>query len=191
MVSRTSAKRADRRRIRTSRKRWGTSLGVMGGLALAAAALFVWRGLQESQAAFDYDPQDVSYEQPLDAIHEMGCAPLIAYPPRDGPQPEIRLSARFHDFGLIEPTEKVSTDFIIANVGTAPLTIRRAYTTCGCTKAMFSGSVIAPGMVSIVTVELDAGFHDVSGQTVRRGVIIENDDPDHSTMEFWIQATVR
>lgn len=191
MLSQKISKRADRRRNRTSRKRLGTVVVAVGGIALAIAALFVWLGQQRSEAAFDYAPEDVSYDQPLTAIHEMGSGPLIPFLQRDGPQPEILLSARFYDFGVIESTEKVSADFVIANLGAAPLTISRAYTTCGCTTAEFSGSVIAPGMVSIVTVELDAAFHDVSGQTVRRGIIIENNDPDHSTVEFWIQATVR
>jgi hypothetical protein len=42
-----------------------------------------------------------------------------------------------------------------------------------------------------MTIVLDAGFHDVTGQTVRRGVIIENNDPKRSSTEIWIQASVR
>jgi hypothetical protein len=117
--------------------------------------------------------------------------PSIPFLPREGPQPEILLSERFHNFGVIGSEDVVATEFVVANNGEAPLTISRAYTTCGCTTADFSSSVIAPGMVALVTVELDVGFHDVSGQTVRRGLIIENNDPKRSTVEFWIQATVR
>ena len=39
-------------------------------------------------------------------------------------------------------------------------------------------------------VTFDAGFHDVSGQTVRRGVIIETNDPDTPQMEVGVQAAV-
>jgi hypothetical protein len=42
-----------------------------------------------------------------------------------------------------------------------------------------------------MTLTFDAGFHDVSGQTVRRGVIIENNDPNSPTAEIWTQARVR
>jgi len=44
--------------------------------------------------------------------------------------------------------------------------------------------------VAIVTLVFDAGFHDVRGQTVRRGLIIENNDPDWPTVEIWAQASV-
>jgi hypothetical protein len=77
------------------------------------------------------------------------------------------------------------------NLGDAPLTISRAYTTCGCTTAEFTSTVIPPGKVVIMTLYLDAGFHDVTGQTVRRGVIIENNDPNNSQVEIWTTATVR
>ena len=30
----------------------------------------------------------------------------------------------------------------------------------------------------------DAGFHEAGGQTVRRGVFIENNDPDHPELEI-------
>ena len=82
-------------------------------------------------------------------------------------------------------------EFVIANQGEALLTISRAYSTCGCTMAEFSASVIPPGKVSIVTMVYDAGFHDARGQTVRRGIIIENNDPKNPQVELWVQATVR
>jgi hypothetical protein len=85
----------------------------------------------------------------------------------------------------------VTYDFAITNLGEAPLTISRVYTTCGCTTADFTATVIPPGKVSIVTMRLDAGFHDVRGQTVRRGIIIENNDPKSPQVEIWTQATVR
>jgi hypothetical protein len=51
--------------------------------------------------------------------------------------------------------------------------------------------VIPPGKVVLVTLRFDAGFHDTAGQTVRRGIIIENNDPDRSSAEIWVQASVR
>ena len=85
----------------------------------------------------------------------------------------------------------VQHEFAIANVGDAPLTISRAYTTCGCTTADFTATVIPPGKVSIMTLTFDAGFHDAGGQTVRRGVIIENNDARNPQVEIWTQAAVR
>jgi hypothetical protein len=42
-----------------------------------------------------------------------------------------------------------------------------------------------------MTLTLDAGFHDVSGQTVRRGVMIENNDPTNPQLEIWVTVTVK
>ena len=60
-----------------------------------------------------------------------------------------------------------------------------------CTTADFTATVIHPGKVSVVTLVYDAGFHDARGQTVRRGIIIENNDPKNPQVELWAQATVR
>jgi hypothetical protein len=46
-------------------------------------------------------------------------------------------------------------------------------------------------MVASVTLTFDAGYHDTAGQTVRRGLIIENNDPRQSQAEIWVQAAVR
>ena len=146
--------------------------------------------------AFDFESAKVAYDEPLHAVHEMDMPGMnmskpIPYLPPDGPQPAIYIPTTFYDFGSIGPTEVVTKEFIIANVGDAPLTISRAYTTCGCTTADFTSAVIPPGEISIVTIRLDAGFHDVRGQTVRRGLIIENNDPKNSNMEIWVRASVR
>ncbi len=163
------------------------------GLTLIAAAWYFIAAPKSAQTGITYDPADVVYGEPLHAIHEMDGSTVnqIAFLPQDGPQPEIAVSEDFYDFGVIGPSEVVTHDFVIANLGEAPLTIHRAYTTCGCTTADFSATVIPPGKVAIVTMTLDAGYHDVRGQTVRRGIIIENNDPQNPQVELWAQAAVR
>lgn len=160
-----------------------------GILLVAFAGWSLWKNQQPVDIAFN--PEDVAYELPLHAVHEMGEGPPIPFLASSDPQPEIAISERYYDFGSIGPTEVVTREFVIANTGDAPLTISRAYTTCGCTTADFTSAIIPPGKVSIMTLILDAGFHDVRGQTVRRGVIIENNDPKRSSTEIWIQASVR
>ncbi|MBK8909195.1 MAG: DUF1573 domain-containing protein [Rhodospirillales bacterium] len=80
--------------------------------------------------------------------------------------------------------------FVVRNTGEAPLTINRAYTTCGCTTAEISADTIPPGKAVTVELRFDAGFHDSAGQTVRRGIIIETNDPDQPQAEIWVQAEV-
>lgn len=163
------------------------------GVGFIATAWYLLAGRSSAQTGAEIVAEDVVYNQPLTAVHEMEPPSLasISFLPKDGPQPEVSISEDFYNFGSIGPNDIVTHDFAIANTGDAPLTINRAYTTCGCTTAEFTATVIPPGKMSIVTMRLDAGFHDVRGQTVRRGIIIENNDPRTPQVEIWAQASVR
>ncbi len=165
---------------------------------LTVAVLLVAGGLYATftesptaTAALDYAPEDIVYDEPIHAIHEMGEGPSIPFLPRDQAQPVIVVSEKSYDFGSIGPIDVVERTFVIFNTGNAPLTISRAYTTCGCTTADITAKTIPPGKVATVTITFDAGFHETAGQTVRRGLIIENNDPRQSQAEIWIQAAVR
>lgn len=190
-----SSKRALRERVKKQRQRQKLIpvLIIVAGLVLVGAGLYFAFGGRPAKAALEYAPEDVTYDRPLHAVHEMEPPNLASIPflPQDGPQPEIAISERFYNFGSIGSTEVVQREFVIANQGDAPLTVSRAYTTCGCTTADFTGTVIPPGKVAVMTLNLDAGFHDVRGQTVRRGVIIENNDPNNPQVEIWTEAAVR
>jgi hypothetical protein len=162
------------------------------GVLLVVGGLWSYFASNESvTASTEYHPADVAHERPFLAVHEMGEGPPIPFLPRSQPQPKIEIPEDNYNFGLIGPQDVVEHEFIIRNVGDAPLTISRAYTTCGCTKAEVSARVIQPGQVATVRLIFDAGFHDTAGQTVRRGLIIENNDPNQSEAEIWTQAAVR
>jgi hypothetical protein len=165
-------------------------LALSGILLLAVGGYLYLQQQQNTQAATIYSEVDVSHEAPFVAQHEMGEGPAIPFLPTGGPQPTVSVPEAHYDFGRIGPTDVVEHTFIVRNDGEAPLTISRAYTTCGCTTAEFSASVIPPGQVATVRVIFDAGFHDTAGQTVRRGIIIENNDPNQSQAEIWVQAAV-
>ena len=194
MATQTLSKREKRvlRKRRAQRRRLLAGAAILGGLVLliAGAGLW-WQGRNAAASAFDYGPEDIAYDKPLHAVHEMGAGPPIPFLPSNGPQPRIAIDEPFYNFGSIGPSEVVKREFVIANLDEAPLTISRAYTTCGCTTADLTSAVIPPGKVAIMTVTLDAGYHDVRGQTVRRGVILENNDPRNANAEVWIQASVR
>ena len=161
-------------------------------LLMVAGSLFAYFSESETAtAALDYGPEDIVYDQPFRAIHEMGDGPAIPFLPSDQAQPAIAVSEKSYDFGSIGPTDIVERTFVVFNTGNAPLTISRAYTTCGCTTADITARSIPPGKVAEITLTFDAGFHDTAGETVRRGLIIENNDPRQSQAEIWIQASVR
>lgn len=193
-----SKRKVRRRRSRgkTSRKNQSTGILLIAGgvLVIAGVLLFLlWpegshRGSQEALA---YNPEDVVYDKGLFGVHEMGPSQTpIPFLPEDGPQPKLVIPQDFWDFGRVGPTDVVDHTFVLKNEGEAPLTISRIYTTCGCTTAELSARVIPPGKVALLRLIFDAGYHDVRGQRVRRGVIIENNDPRHSEAEVWAEAFV-
>lgn len=182
-----------KRRRRQARRKQVVPIVMMaaGVLLLGGAALKYFNGARTDSELLDYAPRDVAHEGAFVAVHEMEAGPPVPFLPKDQPQPDIVVPEKFYSFGTIGPTDVVQHKFIVRNVGEAPLTISRAYTTCGCTTAAFSASVIPPGMVAEVTLTFDAGFHETAGQTVRRGIIIENNDPREPQAEIWVQAAVR
>ncbi len=181
-----------RRQREQQMRRRAQILAGLGVVLLVVGILFV-RQRGGGNAAIEVHPEDVVYGEELFAVHEMDGPQLdkIPFLPKDGPQPRVAVPEAFYDFGEVGPTDVVEHTFYLVNTGEAPLTISRAYTTCGCTTARISATVIPPGKAAEVTVIFDAGYHDVRGQTVRRGVIIENNDPRWPQVELWIQAKVR
>lgn len=193
MAYKKSRQLAKARARRRERERKLKSLGlILIGAAIIIGAVVGGRTGKPAQAADVIAPEDIVYGQTLHAIHEMTGPTLSSIPflPKDQPQPQIAVSESFFDFGRVGPTDVVEHQFFIQNVGDSPLTIHRAYTTCGCTTADFTATVIPPGKAVIMNLVFDAGYHDVSGQTVRRGIIIENNDPDLPQLEIWTQAQV-
>lgn len=186
----TRRQQIERRRDQQRKNRRIAALALIGALLLGVAAFLSLQQRGDAQAAAEYGSDDVATDGPFVAEHEMGGGQPIPFLPGRGPQPNIVVPETFFDFGRIGPEDVVEQTFVIRNDGEAPLTISRAYTTCGCTTAEFSASVIPPGKVATVKVIFDAGFHDAAGQTVRRGVIMENNDPDQSQAEIWVQAAV-
>jgi hypothetical protein len=186
------ARREEFRRREQQRKAI-TLVVLVVGLMLVGWGVYAYAtNRQVDQAALAYMAVDVVYDRPISAIHEMGDGLPIPFLPRDQAQPVIVIPEKTYNFGSIGPQDVVERKFIIRNNGEAPLTISRAYTTCGCTTAEISASVIPPGKVAEITLVFDAGFHeDAVGQTVRRGLIIESNDPRQSQAEIWIQAAVR
>ncbi len=158
------------------------------GLLLLAAGLYP--SLARRAAAVPSNEAVIATQAPFIATHDMGQGPAIPFLPASEPQPRIAISEARYDFGRIGARDVVERTFLLRNDGQSPLTISRAYTTCACTTAHFSASVIPPGQAATVKVIFDAGYHNSAGQTVQRGIIIENNDPSRPQVEFWFQAVV-
>lgn len=181
-----------RRRQARQKQSWIPIVLLLAGVLLVGASVYGYAaGSTAADTSRSYRPEDVAEAQPILAVHEMAEGPPIPFLPRSQPQPKIAVPEKFYDFGRVGRQDVVERTFIIRNAGEGSLTISRAYTTCGCTTAEISARVIPPGKVATVRLVFDAGFHESAGQTVRRGLIIESNDPKRSQAEIWVQATVR
>ncbi|MDW7754529.1 MAG: DUF1573 domain-containing protein [Brevefilum sp.] len=179
---------------RKNRQNAFTVSGIILVIALLIGGIvFLTVRARPAKISRDFDPEDIVHDQPLFAVHEMSVfdPDTIPFLPKDGPQPKIAFSENEHNFGVIGLKDVVTKEFIIANQGDAPLTIVNAYTTCGCTTVEISASLIPPGKGALAKLVFDAGFHDSGGLTVKRGLIIESNDPAFPKSEIWTQATVR
>ncbi len=181
-------------------RRWTMLLAgslALGLLLLGVVVAFACTRRAALGDALRYSRLDIAVGEPMRAVHEMdipgaNVSRPIPFLPSAGPQPRIVVPQRFFDFGSVSSASVLQHSFLIINDGPAPLTISRAYTTCGCTLAELTSSVIPAGKAARVTITFDPGMHpDAIGTTIRRALIVENNDPLNPRIEIWIQADVR
>ncbi len=132
---------------------------------------------------------------PIEGWHDMGNMPdpnqAGRVVPPDQPQPDIDLPAVEYDFGVILPGPgNVSQVFYIQNTGTEPLEISNVVTSCGCTRALLSSSLIPPGTRADLTAIFDPDYHDTVGP-VKRVIWLETNDPDQPVSEISFSAVVQ
>ncbi|MFO7663248.1 MAG: DUF1573 domain-containing protein [Chloroflexota bacterium] len=177
-------------RVAGNQKELLIALILIGGAALLLVMAVMIARQPASATLSAANESEIVTGNRITAIHTMGSSPRIPFLPQGDPQPKIAVPEKFFDFGRIGAQDIVSHTFLVRNSGEAPLTISHAYTTCGCTTAEISADVIPPGKAVTVDLRFDAGFHDSAGQTVRRGIILESNDPDQPLAEIWVQADV-
>jgi hypothetical protein len=61
-----------------------------------------------------------------------------------------------HDFGKVTEGEKVACVFTFENTGNAPLVIKSATTSCGCTVSKYDNKPVAPGGSGTIEVVFDS-----------------------------------
>lgn len=105
------------------------------------------------------------------------------------PQANVDLPLTRWDWGTIPAIPAVEQTFPIQNTGDEPLLITNVGTSCGCTTAALSSSVIPPGQRADLRVVFDPNFHATSGP-VTRLVWLETNDPDLPVVELRLDANV-
>lgn len=133
--------------------------------------------------------------EPIEGWHDMANLPDPNQPgrtlPPDQPQPNADVPIAEYDFGTIPPGPgNVSQVYYIQNTGVEPLEIRNVTTSCGCTRALLSSSIIPPGTRADLTAIFDPDYHDTEGP-VKRVIWLETNDPDQPIVEVSFTANVR
>jgi hypothetical protein len=71
--------------------------------------------------------------------------------------PEIEINKDFFDFGEISQDASVAAEFRLKNVGDAPLLIRSAKASCGCTVPEWPREAVPTGEDAIIKVVFNSG----------------------------------
>ena len=96
------------------------------------------------------------------------------------------------DLGVIEKTSGiVETEFTIANNGSDDLVLGELVTSCGCTTAQVSSTVIEPGKEAVVTVFFDPDFHEEPQGTFSRMTYVPTNDPNNEELELTIHVELK
>jgi hypothetical protein len=100
--------------------------------------------------------------------------------------PKIELSQDFFDFGEINQKESLSTEFVIKNTGDAPLLIRSAKGSCGCTVPEWPKEPVAVGEEAVIKVTFNSG--NKKGKQNKTVTLVTNAIPN--TKVLTIKGTV-
>ncbi len=134
---------------------------------------------------------EIEYGNALLAEHRIGtvrAAGLSTERLTQNTAPSAYLPKPFHDFGRLNPDHIAKITFTLSNLGDSPLIIHNAYTTCTCARAEISTQSITPGKAALITVQLVPDQTHFSSGVIRRGVLIETNDPLQPWIEIWVQA---
>lgn len=102
--------------------------------------------------------------------------------------PAIAVASPEHDFGTILQGETVRHAFVFTNRGNETLTVDKVTSSCGCTAALASAQVLAPGESG----ELRATFDSARFRgPVKKTVYLYTNDPSAPLTHLHLKGTVR
>jgi hypothetical protein len=197
---RRARKRKKRRRSPARSNSLGWLLGLGSALVVVVVGWNLWQSgtlakpLEASRAEESTDllPLAAS-ERPLAGGHDMARIPSQTPVPGKRPEgvdlPRLELPSFSHDFGRVARRPDVAHIFALQNTGTADLVVSNLVTSCGCTKADLSSSIIPPGQRADLTVTFDPDYHVTTGEVLRL-VWFATNDPEQPWVEVRIMAVV-
>lgn len=102
-------------------------------------------------------------------------------------RPQAQFTETHYDFGVLPQGSTTTHTFSVKNAGNKPLKIESVQSTCGCTVASPTNSILAPGELGQIQVTFDSKgkMGDISKQ-----IRVETNDPKHPTSFLTIGGTV-
>jgi hypothetical protein len=104
-----------------------------------------------------------------------------------GQMPQVETPTTKFDFGISDPLTRGSHQFVIRNVGQAPLRLETGKTSCKCTVGGLEKRELAPGEEGLVTLEWTTG-RDI---LFSHYALIRTNDPERAELEFRVSGKVR
>lgn len=102
--------------------------------------------------------------------------------------PKIEILESVFHFGRMDPETSGKHSFQVRNIGTAPLTLNVAGTTCKCTVGGVSAKEVPPGEHAFVTLEWNTGY---KFQTYSQSAEVRTNDPLKPVFSLEVEGTVR
>jgi len=102
--------------------------------------------------------------------------------------PKAEVTEAAYNFGTALSGPPISHVFMIKNVGTGPLQIRNVTSSCGCTAAKPSKTILAPGEVSTIAASVDTHFERGHSLSV---VTLATNDPANPSLQLKIEGVIK
>jgi hypothetical protein len=102
-------------------------------------------------------------------------------------KPQAEAPTTKFDFGISDPLTRGSHQFVIRNVGQAPLRLQTGETSCKCTVGGLEKRQLAPGEEGLVNLEWTTG-RDI---LFSHYAVIRTNDPQQAELEFRVSGKVR
>lgn len=118
----------------------------------------------------------------------LGILGLVVGPAASVNGPLLRISTREVDFGQVEQFKTVDHQVTLGNEGDLPLRIKKVESSCGCTVAVPSDSIVLPGRE--VTLDVSYSSKDSSGPQEKR-IVLRTNDPAEPSVTIIVRADVR
>ena len=103
------------------------------------------------------------------------------------PAPRIEVTSTSHDFGEMNPHQFGEHEFVVRNVGDAPLELRAERSTCKCTVVELSDEPIEPGGEAQVVLRWQTAKNN---RRFSESATLATNDPDQEALTFKVSGDV-